>query len=52
MLTLILVTLVVATVTTGLSAGVFFAFDSSVMPGLRDQDDARFVAVMRSPSQK
>ena len=36
-----------ATVTTGLMAGLFYAFDISVMPGLGRTDDRTFVAAMR-----
>ncbi|MEV6954782.1 anthrone oxygenase family protein [Streptomyces sp. NPDC051183] len=42
-----LVSLVAATVTTGLMAGLFFAFDVSVMPALKRSDDRTFVAVMQ-----
>ncbi|MGY0490664.1 anthrone oxygenase family protein [Streptomyces sp. WG-D5] len=35
-----------ATVAMGLSAGLYFAFDVSVMPGLERADDAAFVATM------
>ncbi|WP_024799765.1 DUF1772 domain-containing protein [Nocardia sp. BMG51109] len=38
--------LVVATISTGLLAGVFYAYASSVMPALRQVDDRTFVAVM------
>jgi uncharacterized membrane protein len=37
-----------ATVTTGLMAGLFYAFDISVMPGLGRTDDRTFVSAMRS----
>ncbi|WP_030024054.1 DUF1772 domain-containing protein [Streptomyces monomycini] len=40
-------TLFAATVTTGLIAGLFFAFSVAVMPGLRQADDATFVTVMQ-----
>lgn len=39
--------LVTATVTTGLFAGVFFAFAIAVMPGLTRTDSATFVNAMR-----
>ena len=39
--------LVAATLTTGLMAGLFFAFDVSVMPALRRSDDRTVVAVMQ-----
>lgn len=38
--------LVASTVTTGLVAGLFFAFTCAVMPGLRRAEDAVFVATM------
>ncbi|MBF4997674.1 DUF1772 domain-containing protein [Nocardia sp. BSTN01] len=38
--------LIGATVTTGLLAGVFYAYASSVMPALRQLDDRTFVDVM------
>lgn len=41
------VTLVAATVTTGLTAGLFYAYACSVMPGLRGTDDRTFVEVMQ-----
>jgi uncharacterized membrane protein len=41
-------TLVAATVGTGLMAGLYFAFDVSVMPGLRRGDDHTFVTAMRN----
>src|SRR4051812_41285218 len=37
-----------ATLTTGLMAGLFYAFDVSVMPGLSRTDDRTFVTAMRS----
>jgi uncharacterized membrane protein len=40
--------LLVATITTGLTAGLFYAFSCSVMPGLRRVDDRSFVATMRA----
>jgi len=40
--------LVTATVTTGLSAGLFYAFACSVMPGLARTDDGTFVTTMRA----
>ncbi|MDX3850035.1 DUF1772 domain-containing protein [Streptomyces sp. AK02-01A] len=40
--------LVAAAVGTGLMAGLYFAFDVSVMPGLAGADDHTFVTVMRS----
>jgi uncharacterized membrane protein len=39
--------LVVGTVTTGLMAGVFFAYANSVMPALRLGDDRAFVSTMQ-----
>ncbi|MET9291221.1 DUF1772 domain-containing protein [Streptomyces sp. NPDC003077] len=39
--------LVVATITTGLAAGLFFAFSRAVMPGLRRADDRTFVTATR-----
>jgi len=36
-----------ATLTAGLSAGLFFTWANAVMPGLRRVDDRAFVAVMR-----
>ncbi|RZQ60028.1 DUF1772 domain-containing protein [Amycolatopsis suaedae] len=44
--------LVIATLTTGLSAGLFFAFSCSVMPGLRHSDDRSFVQVMQWINRK
>ncbi|GAB2944882.1 DUF1772 domain-containing protein [Micromonospora polyrhachis] len=40
-------TLVAATITTGLIAGLFYAYACSVMPGLRRTDDQTFVTTMR-----
>jgi uncharacterized membrane protein len=40
-------TLVGATLATGLMAGLFFAFASAVMPGLRGADNRAFVDVMQ-----
>ncbi|WP_328765468.1 MULTISPECIES: anthrone oxygenase family protein [unclassified Streptomyces] len=42
-----LVSLIAATVTTGLMAGLFFAFDVSVMPALRRSDDRTTIQVMQ-----
>ncbi|MFE3582407.1 anthrone oxygenase family protein [Streptomyces vinaceus] len=42
-----LAVLVAATVLVGLTAGLFFAFDVSVMPALRRSDDRTFVQVMQ-----
>lgn len=39
-----MVSLVAATVTTGMVAGVFFAYGNAVMPGLAKVDDRTFVA--------
>jgi uncharacterized membrane protein len=39
--------LVVAVVAAGLGSGIFLAFSSGVMPGLRRADDAAYVAAMR-----
>jgi len=39
--------LIAATVTTGLTAGLLFGFACSVMPALAGVDDATFVTVMR-----
>jgi uncharacterized membrane protein len=41
------VTLIAATMTTGLIAGLFFAYANNVMPALRDADDRAFVDVMQ-----
>ncbi|MFE9959660.1 DUF1772 domain-containing protein [Micromonospora sp. NPDC005299] len=43
--------LLLATVTTGLTAGLFAAFAYAVMPGLARVDDRAFVAGMRSINQ-
>ncbi|MEU3186190.1 anthrone oxygenase family protein [Streptomyces sp. NPDC006923] len=43
--------LVAAAVGTGLMAGLYFAFDVSVMPGLARADDRTFVTVMRSVNE-
>jgi uncharacterized membrane protein len=43
--------LLLATVTTGLTAGLFAAFAWAVMPGLARLDDRAFVAGMRSINQ-
>lgn len=40
--------LIAATATTGLVAGLFYAYSCSVMPGLRRTDDSTFVDAMRS----
>jgi len=40
-------TLIAATITTGLVAGLFYAYACSVMPGLRRTDDRTFVDTMR-----
>ncbi|MER7466186.1 anthrone oxygenase family protein [Streptomyces sp. NPDC097981] len=42
-----LASLIAATVTTGLMAGLFFAFDVSVMPALRRSDDRTLIRVMQ-----
>ncbi|MFF1556370.1 DUF1772 domain-containing protein [Streptomyces sp. NPDC058279] len=42
------VTLVAATVGTGLMAGLYFAFDVSVIPGLGRGDDETYVTAMRN----
>ncbi|WP_328304695.1 DUF1772 domain-containing protein (plasmid) [Streptomyces sp. NBC_00435] len=42
-----LAALVAATLTTGLMAGLFFAFDVSVMPALMRSDDRTLIAVMQ-----
>jgi uncharacterized membrane protein len=39
--------LIAATITTGLMAGLFFAFSYSVMPGLARSDDRTFVVAMQ-----
>ncbi|GAA2897515.1 DUF1772 domain-containing protein [Streptosporangium fragile] len=41
-------TLLAATITTGLMAGLFYAYACSVMPGLRRTDDRTFVGTMQS----
>lgn len=41
------IALVAATITTGLTAGLFYAYACSVMPGLRGVDDRTFVEVMQ-----
>jgi uncharacterized membrane protein len=41
------ITLIAATITTGLIAGLFFAFACAVMPALRGADDRAFVDVMQ-----
>ena len=43
-----LATLVAATLTVGLTAGLFVGYACSVMPGLRRTDDRTFVAAMRA----
>ncbi|MFF2521229.1 DUF1772 domain-containing protein [Streptomyces liangshanensis] len=40
--------LMIATITMGLMAGLFFAFDVSVMPGLAKGDDRTYVAAMQN----
>lgn len=40
-------TLVAATLTTGLMAGLFFTFSVAVMPGLAQNDDRTFVGAMQ-----
>lgn len=40
--------LVAATITTGLTAGLFYAFACSVLPGLSRTDDRTFVSAMQS----
>lgn len=42
-----LASLIAATLTTGLMAGLFFAFDVSVMPALGRSDDRTLIAVMQ-----
>ncbi|WP_309144477.1 anthrone oxygenase family protein [Streptomyces sp. BR123] len=42
-----LASLIAATVTTGLMAGLFFAFDISVMPALKRSDDRTLIQVMQ-----
>lgn len=41
------VVLMAATITTGLSAGLFYAYACSVMPGLRGTEDRTFIEVMQ-----
>ncbi|MGV9267963.1 anthrone oxygenase family protein [Kitasatospora sp. NPDC003701] len=41
------IALVAATITTGLSAGLFYAYACSVMPGLRGTEDRTFIDVMQ-----
>ncbi|TYC68245.1 DUF1772 domain-containing protein, partial [Streptomyces sp. CB01881] len=41
------IALVAATITTGLSAGLFYAYACSVMPGLRGTEDRTFIEVMQ-----
>ncbi|MER8070416.1 DUF1772 domain-containing protein [Streptomyces sp. NPDC094034] len=43
--------LTAATIGTGLMAGLYYAFDVSVMPGLADADDRTFVTVMSTINQ-
>jgi uncharacterized membrane protein len=40
--------LIAATATTGLMAGIYYAYACSVMPGLRRTDDRTFVSTMQS----
>ena len=40
-----------ATATTGLMAGLFYAFDVAVLPGLRSGDDRTYVTAMRNINQ-
>lgn len=42
------VVLVAATMTTGLSTGVFFLYATTIMPGLRHTDDKTFVGAFQS----
>ncbi|MEU9181146.1 DUF1772 domain-containing protein [Streptomyces sp. NPDC048550] len=42
------VSLIAATITTGLMAGLFFAFDVSVMPGLARGDERTYVTAMQN----
>jgi uncharacterized membrane protein len=42
------VTLLAATISMGLAAGVFALFAHTIMPGLRDTDDRTFVAAFQS----
>jgi uncharacterized membrane protein len=46
------VVLLLATITMGLSAGLFATFSYAVMPGLRPTDDRTFVAAMQSINVK
>lgn len=46
------ITLVAATLLTGLMAGLYFAFSIAVMPGLGACDDRTFTAAMRSVNRK
>ena len=46
------ITLVAATLLTGLMAGLYFAFSIAVLPGLRRCDDATFVVAMRSVNRR
>ncbi|MGW4898607.1 anthrone oxygenase family protein [Kitasatospora sp. NPDC004240] len=41
------IVLVAATMTTGLTTGLFYAYACSVMPGLRGTDDRTFIEVMQ-----
>lgn len=41
------ITLIAATITTGLIAGLFFTYANNVMPALRGADDRAFVDVMQ-----
>lgn len=41
------IVLLAATVTTGLMAGLYFAFSCAVMPGLKQSDDRTFVEAMQ-----
>ncbi|MFJ6141165.1 DUF1772 domain-containing protein [Kitasatospora sp. NPDC092286] len=41
------IALVAATVTTGLTAGLFYAYACSVMPALREAEDRTFIEVMQ-----
>jgi uncharacterized membrane protein len=43
--------LIAATITTGLIAGLFFAFACAVMPGLHRTEDRTFVDAMRVRGQ-
>jgi uncharacterized membrane protein len=45
-------TLAVATLTTGLVAGVFYAYSVSVAPGLAAQSDASYVATMQEINER